>query len=100
MARRSTPIKDYKSRLVVTDEGSVLAGKDIEVNDPLYYGGYHFYQNSYDSQQGQYTGLFVKSDAGLQSVYIGFFLLCAGVFWLGWVRPGWTYLIKWRDHGN
>lgn len=94
MARRSTPIKDYKSSLVVADEGAVVAEKVIEVNDPLHYGGYHFYQNSYDSQHGQYTVLFVKSDTGLLTVYAGFSLLCAGVFWSSWVRPGWNYLMK------
>ena len=100
MARRSGSIKDYKSRLVVVDEGEEVATKVIEVNDPLYHGGYHFYQHSYDDQHGQYTLLFVKSDAGLWSVYVGFFLLCAGVFWLSWVRPGWAYLMKRQDHGS
>ena len=101
MARRPPPIKDYKSRLAVLDEGTETVEKVIEVNDPLHYGGYHFYQNSYGNQHGQqYTVLFVKSDAGLWYVYAGFALLCAGVFWLGWVRPGWAYLMKRRDNGN
>ncbi|MDP7289817.1 MAG: cytochrome c biogenesis protein ResB, partial [Phycisphaerae bacterium] len=100
MARRSTPIKDYKSRLAVFDEDNEVAEKDIEVNDPLYYGGYHFYQHSYDDQHGQYTVLFVKSDTGLWSVYAGFFLLCAGVFWLFWIQPAWAYLIRRRDYGS
>ena len=100
MARRSNPIKDYKSRLAVFDEGNEVAEKEIEVNDPLYYGGYHFYQHMHDNQHGQYTILFVKSDTGLWSVYAGFFLLCAGVFWLFWIKPVWAYLIRRRDHGS
>lgn len=99
MTRRSTPIKDYKSRLAVSDEGIEVVEKVIEVNDPLHYGGYHFYQHSYDDKHGQYTVLFVKSDTGLWSVYAGFALLCAGVFWVGWVRPGWAYLIKRSKNG-
>ena len=100
MLRRQDPIKDYKSRLVVQDEGQQIAEKDIEVNDPLHYGGYHFYQASYDVERGQYTTLRVKSDLGLWPVYSGFFLLCAGTFWLFWVQPAWVYLTKRGDHGD
>ena len=30
-----------------SQDGKVVAAKDIEVNHPLHYGGYHFYQHSY-----------------------------------------------------
>lgn len=100
MARGSGPIKDYKSSLVVVDEGQQVAEKVIEVNDPLHHGGYHFYQQSYDSIDGQYTVLGVESDAGLWPVYAGFFLLCVGIFWLFWLRPAWVYLMKRGDHGS
>ncbi len=100
LARLAPQIKDYKSDLTVLDEGSVVAEKVIEVNDPLHYGGYHFYQRSYGTQHGRYTILSVKSDTGLWYVYAGFTLLCAGVFWLGWVRPGLAYLMKRSKNGN
>lgn len=100
MASRPGPIKDYKSSLVVVDEGQQVAAKVIEVNDPLHYGGYHFNQQSYDIREGQYTVLGVKSDSGLWPVYTGFFLLCAGIFWLFWAQPAWSYLMKRRNHGS
>jgi len=70
-------ISDYKSQLTVLDHaGERQAEKVIEVNDPLHYGDYHFYQHSYDSRQGRFTILGVHSDAGLSVVYVGFALLC------------------------
>ncbi|MHC4072944.1 MAG: cytochrome c biogenesis protein ResB [Planctomycetota bacterium] len=80
-------ISDYISELEVTDkEGKVVAAKDIEVNHPLRYGGYHFYQSSYDPKAGQYTILSVHSDAGLGIVYTGYWMLCLGVVWHLWLR--------------
>jgi len=80
-------ISDYISELEVTDkEGKVVAAKDIEVNHPLRYGGYHFYQSSYDAKAGRYTILSVHSDAGLAIVYTGYWMLCLGVIWHLWLR--------------
>jgi ABC-type transport system involved in cytochrome c biogenesis permease subunit len=88
MVAREGAILDYKSRLVVFEDKRPVTEKVIEVNDPLHHGGYHFYQHSYDAKNEQYTVLFVKSDSGLWPVYAGFALLCAGTFWLMWVRRG------------
>ncbi len=81
-------VKDFLAHLVVVEEGKELpeTDKTIEVNDPLHYGGYHFYQNSYDSRAWGYTVLGVVADSGLTVVYVGFILLMAGTavhFWLG-----------------
>ena len=93
MAAKQGAIRDYKSRLVVVEEGVILTEteKDIEVNDPLHYAGYHFYQHSYDSHDGKYTVLSVRSDSGLLAVYVGFVLLCVGAAWRLWVRPIWRH---------
>ena len=77
----SLRIKDYKSTLVVRRDGKEVARKTVEVNDPLHYGGYHFYQYDYDHTAGEYTMLAVTSDAGLRWVYAGFVLLCGGILW-------------------
>jgi len=74
-------IKDFKSALVVRDGDRELARKTIEVNDPLHFGGYHFYQFSYDPEGGRYTVLSVVSDQGLSLVYAGFVLLIGGLVW-------------------
>lgn len=80
-------ISDYISELEVIDkDGNVVAKKDIEVNHPLSYGGYHFYQSSYDDKAGQYTVLQVVSDTGLYVVYAGYWMLCLGVIWHMWLR--------------
>jgi hypothetical protein len=93
------PIRDFHSRLVVLEEGKRIGRKVIELNDPLHYDGYHFYQHAYDPRHGHYTVLRVVSDSGLLPVYAGFVLLCAGTFWLFWVQPAWAYFVKRRDHG-
>ncbi len=39
--------KDYKSTLVIIEDGKEVAKKTIEVNSPLIHNGYYFYQSSY-----------------------------------------------------
>jgi hypothetical protein len=40
-------VKDYISELEIVRNGNVVAAKNVEVNHPLHYGGYHFFQRSY-----------------------------------------------------
>ena len=79
-------IKDYVSDLEVIRDGQVVAEKNIEVNHPLHFGGYHFYQMDYDHEAGQFTILLVHSDTGLRLVFIGYWMLCLGVLWHMWLR--------------
>jgi hypothetical protein len=79
-------VKDYFSDLVIVVDGKDVLKKTIEVNDPLHYGGYHFYQSSYDDKAGAYTVLSVTSDSGLYAVYAGYFLLCLGVVIQFWTK--------------
>jgi len=79
-------ISDYISRLRIIEDERIAAEKDIEVNHPLSFGGYHFYQHSYDAEAGQYTVLMVVSNTGLAVVYAGYWMLCIGVFWHMWLR--------------
>ena len=79
-------ISDYISRLRIIKDNKVAAEKDIEVNHPLSFGGYHFYQHSYDAEAGQYTVLMVVSNTGLGVVYGGYWMLCIGVLWHLWLR--------------
>lgn len=89
---REGAVSDYKSRLTVLDrDDHALLGQVIEVNSPLHFGGYHFYQHSYDTEGERFTVLSVRSDAGLALVWLGFALLCIGVAWLFWVRPARAY---------
>jgi len=79
-------ISDYVSELQIVRNDKVVAEKNIEVNHPFHFGGYHFYQHSYDDQAGQYTILMVVSDTGVTIVYAGYLMLCVGVFWHFWLR--------------
>jgi len=79
-------ISEYISELQVVRNGKVVAEKDIQVNHPLRYGGYHFYQQDYDRQAGRYTILEVTSDSGLTCVYAGYMMLCIGLCWHFWIN--------------
>jgi len=79
-------VKDYISDLEIVRDGQVVAAKDIEVNHPLHYGGYHFCQDDYDHEYGEYTVLLVVSDSGLNAVYGGYVFVIGGIFWHFWGR--------------
>jgi cytochrome c biogenesis protein ResB len=79
-------VRDYISDVQVVKDGNVVAEKSIEVNHPLHFGGYHFYQSSYDTHAHRYTVLYVVSDTGLNFVYAGYLTLGIGVFWHFWLR--------------
>lgn len=81
MERTGRQISDYKSTLVVLRDGREVMRKTIQVNSPMHYGGYHFYQYDYDHEGNSYTVLAVVSDSGLYVVYGGFVILCIGVLW-------------------
>jgi hypothetical protein len=81
-------IRDFISDVEIIKNGSVVTAKSIEVNKPLHFGGYLFYQQGYDNEAGQYTILGVVNDTGLFVVHLGFFLLCTGLFWNFWLSSG------------
>jgi hypothetical protein len=86
VSQRPRMVRDYFSDVVIIEDGKEVTSKTIEVNHPLHYRGYHFYQHSYDSENGDYTVLSVTSDSGLYAVYGGYWLLCLGVLWQFWFR--------------
>ncbi len=79
-------IRDYISEIEVIKDGQPVARKTIEVNHPLHFAGYGFYQHDWDKEAGQYTVLQVVSLSGLNCVYAGYAALCAGLFWHLWIR--------------
>ncbi|MGD0572487.1 MAG: cytochrome c biogenesis protein ResB [Sedimentisphaerales bacterium] len=79
-------VRTYISDVGVVKDNKIIVRKSIEVNKPLHYGGYLFYQQGYDTDAGRYTVLGVTSDKGLGIVFLGYILLCAGVFWHFWLR--------------
>ena len=86
VSQLQAPVKDYFSDVILLEGKKQIAQKTIEVNHPLHYGGYHFYQHSYDPKKGQYTILTVYSDSGLNLVYAGYLMLCSGILWHFWFK--------------
>ncbi len=78
------PVKDYISKVDVVKDGVVVKSADIEVNRPMHYGGFHFYQYGYDDKQQMYTVLRVVSDSGINTVYAGFAAIWIGIIWQCW----------------
>ena len=73
--------KFWKSDLSVLDkEGNVVKSQVIEVNEPLLYGGYRFYQTDYDPDRPNYSGVGVSREPGLYVIYFGFYCLVIGIF--------------------
>ena len=83
----SPSIKDYKSHLQIIENDKVVLEKTIEVNAPLSYKGYSFYQASYDPNDMTYTLLQVVNDPGVPVVYAGFALMILGLTIVFYVCP-------------
>ena len=81
-------IKDYKSTLEVVDGGEVVVTKTIEVNAPLSYKGFTFYQSGYNPADPTWTSLMVVRDPGVPLVYAGFLLMIVGLTVVFYVYPG------------
>jgi hypothetical protein len=79
--------RDYFSDVSVVKDSKVVKTKTIEVNKPLHYGGYYFYQRSFEERGGEYAVLAVVSDNGLSAVFTGYVLLVAGLFGRCWLAP-------------
>jgi hypothetical protein len=79
--------KDFISDISVVENGKIVKSESIEVNKPLYYGGYLFYQTSYDYKAGKYTVLTVVSDNGLFLVFGGYVFLILGLIGRCWLTP-------------
>lgn len=72
-------VKSYKSRVTVRRAEDILKEGVIEVNRPLSFGGFNFYQYGHDVDLPGQTILQVVGDPGLPGVYLGYFVLLAGM---------------------
>jgi cytochrome c biogenesis protein ResB len=81
-------IKSYKSDVsVLNSTGSELLRQTIEVNAPLSYGGYVFYQMDYDEAHYNWSLMQAVRDPGVPVVYAGFCLLTFGIFFILYAKP-------------
>ena len=72
-------IKDWKSTLEVLEGDVVMLKKTIEVNVPLLYNGFAFYQSGHNPGDPTWTSLQVVRDPGVPLVYAGFALMIIGL---------------------
>jgi len=79
--------KDFISKVTILKGGKALMSKDIRVNEPLHFGGYTFFQSSYDVDNLNWSGLQVVNDPGVAVVYSGFILLILGLTMIFYVNP-------------
>ena len=98
-AAKEPPHKEFLSHLVIRKDGKEVARKTIEVNHPLHYGGYHFYQSGYDKEDLAHTVITVKSDVGWLIALAGMVMLMGGTFVQFWFEPIWKARKKRRNGG-
>jgi cytochrome c biogenesis protein ResB len=84
------PIKSFRSTLQVMENETVAATRVVEVNRPMKYKGYTFYQTGYNPDDLSWTSLEVVRDPGVPLVYAGFGLIIAGLFIVFYLNPWMT----------
>jgi len=84
---RGDDVRDYVSTLTVMGESGPVLTRKVEVNSPLAFGGYSFYQSEYDPRDPSFSGFEVVKDPGIALVYGGLGLLLASVMHVILVVP-------------
>lgn len=79
--------KDFVSKVTVLKRDKEVMAGEIRVNKPLSFGGYTFFQSSYDTEGHAWSGLQVSRDPGVPVVYAGFILLITGFIMIFYVNP-------------
>ena len=79
-------LKQVYSDIDIIKDGDTIKTATMQINRPLHFGGYHFYQYGFDDITEQYSRLGVVSDTGIYVVYAGYMLLCVGILWQFWFR--------------
>jgi hypothetical protein len=80
----ATNIQDYVCMLTVIEDGQQVKSDTIEVNSPMRFKGYRFYQSAYDDRrmdsQGRWTTIInVRRDDGAPFVWAGIFIVSLGL---------------------
>ncbi len=84
--KRDKEVKAFLSH-VTARQGDQLERAVISVNDPFEFGGWTLYQVNYNPDDPTYSGLEAVRDPGVLWVFVGFALICAGVFYMLYVEP-------------
>ena len=85
--KRQSEVKAYISHVTALDRGGAKVQRSISVNDPMSFAGWTLYQVNYNPEDPTYSGLEAVYDPGVAWVFLGFVLICIGVFYMFYVEP-------------
>jgi hypothetical protein len=85
--KRDKEVKAYVSHVTAYEGGAATVKRAIAVNDPLTHAGWTLYQVNYNPEDPTYSGLEAVYDPGVNWVFLGFALICLGVFVMFYVEP-------------
>jgi hypothetical protein len=84
--KRDKEVKAFLSH-VTARQGTRQERAVISVNDPFEFGGWTLYQVNFNPDDPTYSGLEAVRDPGVLWVFLGFALICVGVFYMLYVEP-------------
>jgi hypothetical protein len=84
--RTTDEVKTFRSDVTIT-QGDVQKTAVVSVNSPFSFGGWTFYQSSYNEADPTYSGIEAVRDPGVPFVFLGFALVSLGVIALFYVEP-------------
>ena len=85
--KRNQEAKDYRSILSIYENGIERKRATVQVNQPLKYKGFTFYQANFDPENPAYSGIQMVRDPALGFVYAGFVMMSLGVIFIFYIRP-------------
>ncbi len=83
---QATP-KDFVADIEVLENGQVVVRKRVEVNHPLRFKGFSFYQTNYDPHDLSWTGLTVVRDPAVGIIFSGVGCLMVGLMCYIYLMP-------------
>ena len=79
--------KAFISHIEILEKGKVVKERAIRVNHPLRYKGFSFYQSTYDSINGEWSGLAVVRDPGTRVIFTSSVMIMLGLIQSIYFRP-------------
>lgn len=90
--------RQYRSQISIWQADRQPIRYTIEVNRPLFYKGYLFYQSSWgQDEKGLYTIIGVVNNTGLTAVFFGYGLLALGTAGQFWFKPLLSHISKKKE---
>ncbi len=84
--KRDQEAKAFLSHITASKGAEVLTAT-VAVNDPVTFEGWTLYQVNYNPKDPTYSGLEAVHDPGVKFVFLGFVLICLGVFHMFYLAP-------------